>query len=88
MGANVALRLACGGASTNQILDCPVHPIEKGIPMATNPPKGPGRKGPVRGRDQVFNPHNERWVKRDEDKKFMDQKGDKKSFKGVRKVKP
>ena len=51
--------------------------------MATNPPKGPGRVGAVKERDQVYNPHNERWVKRDENKKFMDQKHDHKPFKGV-----
>lgn len=53
--------------------------------MATNGPKGGGRKGAVKKRDQVDNPKNQRWTKRDEKKKFMDQKADKKPFKGVRK---
>ena len=53
--------------------------------MATNPPKGPGRVGAVKGRDQVFNPRNETWTKRDDQGKFMDQKADSKPFKGVRK---
>jgi hypothetical protein len=56
--------------------------------MATNPPKGPGRKGAVRERDQVYNPHTDTWTKRGPDKKFMDQKADDQPFKGVRKVKP
>jgi hypothetical protein len=56
--------------------------------VAKNPPKGPGRRGAVRDRDQVFNPRNKRWVKRDGDGKFMDQKADKKPFKGVRRVNP
>ena len=55
--------------------------------MATNPPKGPGRVGAVRDRDQVYNPHNDRWVKRDGDGKFIDQKADSEPFKGVRKNK-
>lgn len=57
--------------------------------MATNPPKGDGhRKGAVRDRSQTHNPKIDRWVKRDKDTgKFMDQKADKKPFKGVRKEK-
>jgi hypothetical protein len=57
--------------------------------MATNPPTGDGhRNGAVRSRSQVFNPHNQRWVKRDADTgRFMDQKADEKPFKGVRKEK-
>lgn len=57
--------------------------------MATNPPKGDGhRKGAVRNRSQVFNPFNERFVKRDGDTgRFMDQKADGQPFKGVRKEK-
>ena len=57
--------------------------------MATNPPKGDNqRKGAVRKREQVFNPRNKRWTKIDSDKKkFIDQKADKKPFKGVRKKK-
>ncbi len=55
--------------------------------MATNPPKGPGRVGAVRQRDQVYNPHNDRWTKRGPDGKFMDQKADRDPFKGVRKHK-
>lgn len=53
--------------------------------MATNPPKGPGRVGAVKDRDQVFNPRNETWTKRDDQGRFMDQKADGKPFKGVRK---
>ncbi|WP_185681084.1 hypothetical protein [Parvibaculum sedimenti] len=55
--------------------------------MATNPPKGDGhRNGAVKGRSQVFNPQNERYVKRDTSTgRFMDQKADHKPFKGVRK---
>jgi hypothetical protein len=54
--------------------------------MATNKPKGDGaRKGAVKDRDQVYNPKNKTWTKRDGDKKFMDQKADQKPFKGVRK---
>jgi hypothetical protein len=55
--------------------------------MATNPPKGDGhRNGAVRDRSQVYNPHNERWTKRNDDTgRFMDQKADPKPFKGVRK---
>lgn len=54
--------------------------------MATNPPKGDGRRiGAVRDRSQTYNPHTERWVKRDADTgRFMDQKSDSKPFKGVR----
>lgn len=56
--------------------------------MATNPPKGPGRRGAVKGRSQVQNPHNGNWTKRDtETGRFMDQKKDGKPFKGVRKEK-
>lgn len=57
--------------------------------MATNPPKGDNhRNGPVRERSQVFNPHVEKWVKRDTDTgRFLDQKADPKPFKGVRKEK-
>ncbi|HEY5713745.1 MAG TPA: hypothetical protein VIT68_00125 [Candidatus Gracilibacteria bacterium] len=57
--------------------------------MATNPPVGDGhRNGAVKKRSQVFNPKNERFVKRDKDTgQFMDVKSDKKPFKGVRKEK-
>lgn len=57
--------------------------------MATNPPKGSGRIGAVKGRTQVFNPQNERWVKVDtETGKFVNQKAEKASpFKGVTKKK-
>jgi hypothetical protein len=56
--------------------------------MATNPPKGPGRKGAVRERSQVQNPKNDNWTKRDtETGQFIDQKQDKKPFKGVTKEK-
>ncbi len=53
--------------------------------MPKNLPKGPGRSGAVKERDQFFNPKNYKWTKRDEDKKFMDQKHDGKPFKGARK---
>lgn len=57
--------------------------------MATNPPKGDGRrKGAVRNRSQTHNPKTGRWVKRNADTgRFMDQKADSKPFKGVRKEK-
>ena len=57
--------------------------------MATNPPIGDGRRnGAVRKRSQTHNPKTNRWVKRDsETGKFIDQKADKKPFKGVRKEK-
>jgi hypothetical protein len=57
--------------------------------MATNPPRGDEhRNGPVKNRLQVFNPQNERWVKRDPDTGlFMDQKADSCPFKGIRKEK-
>lgn len=56
--------------------------------MATNPPKGPGRRGAVRDRSQVKNPKIDRYVKRDKETgRFMDVKADKKPFKGVTKEK-
>lgn len=57
--------------------------------MATNKPTGDNqRKGAVTRRPQTFNPHNDRFVKRDtETGRFMDQKSDSKLFKGVRKEK-
>lgn len=56
--------------------------------MAKNGAPGKGRIGAVRGRSQVYNPVNERWVKRDaESGRFMDQKADGQPFKGVRKEK-
>lgn len=54
--------------------------------MATNPPSGAGRIGAVKDRDQVYNPYNNRWTKRDGDGKFMDQKHDNSPFKGVTKI--
>ncbi len=57
--------------------------------MATNPPAGDGhRNGAVKKRDQVYNPKNDTWTKRDDTKKFIDQKADNKPFKGVTKVNP
>lgn len=55
--------------------------------MATNKPTGDGqRRGAVRDRSQTFNPHTDRWVKRDRDTgQFIDQKADPKPFKGVTK---
>ena len=57
--------------------------------MATNPPSGDNhRNGAVKDRSQVHNPKNDHWIKRDSDSgKFIDQKSDKKPFKGVRKEK-
>jgi len=57
--------------------------------MATNPPTGDGHRiGAVKTRSQTHNPKTNRWVKRDsETGKFIDQKADKKPFKGVRKEK-
>ena len=57
--------------------------------MAKNPPKGDGhRVGAIRQRSQVYNPRNQRWIKRDTDSgQFIDQKADNKPFKGVRKEK-
>ena len=54
--------------------------------MATNPPKGSGRIGAIKNRDQVYNPKNHTWTKRDDAGKFMDQKADGKPFKGVTKI--
>lgn len=54
--------------------------------MAKNAPKGPGRRGSVTKRDQVFSGQNKHWTKRDlASGKFMDQKEDRNLFKGVRK---
>lgn len=57
--------------------------------MATNPPSGDGhRNGAVRERSQVFNPKIETWVKRNAGTgKFMQQKNNGKSFKGIRREK-
>lgn len=55
--------------------------------MATNPPKGPGRRGAVRSRSQFLGP-NGNWTKRDTSSgKILDQKQDGKPFKGVRREK-
>lgn len=56
--------------------------------MAKNPPKGKGRRGSVKKRDQVFSRQNLRWTKRSlTSGQFMDQKYDVLPFKGVRKNK-
>jgi len=57
--------------------------------MAVNKPIGDNsRCGAIRDRSQTFNPHTEKWVKRDSDSgRFMDQKADNVPFKGVRKEK-
>ena len=56
--------------------------------MAKNPPPGPGRRGEVKKRDQVYSPQNKRWTKRGANKKFMDQMARKAAlFRGVRKIK-
>ena len=54
--------------------------------MAKNAPKGDNRRmGAVRQRTQFWNPHIERWVKRDsETGRIMDLKHDENAFKGVR----
>ncbi len=57
--------------------------------MARNAPTGDNRRiGAVRDRSQTYNPKTERWTKRDTNTgRFMDQKSDRKPFKGVRKEK-
>lgn len=57
--------------------------------MAKNPPYGDHhRVGAVRERSQTYNPHTERWVKRDKDNgRFIDQKTNHTPFKGVTKEK-
>ncbi|MEK7083679.1 MAG: hypothetical protein AAB932_00395 [Patescibacteria group bacterium] len=56
--------------------------------MAKNAPKGPGRRGSVKKRYQVYNPKTKRWTKASSrTKKFVDQKADKKHFRGVRRKK-
>lgn len=58
--------------------------------MAKNKPIGDNaRVGAVRDRSQVFNPQNQVWTKRDTSNgRFMDQKADGDTFKGVRREKP
>ena len=55
--------------------------------MAKNPPAGDGHRiGAVRNRSQTHNPKTDRWVKRDKETgQFIDQKSDRKPFKGVTK---
>lgn len=57
--------------------------------MATNPPSGDGhRNGAIKDRTQIYNPQNQKFIKRDnETGRFMDVKSDGKPFKGVRKEK-
>lgn len=57
--------------------------------MAKNAPYGDNhRHGTVKNRTQVYNPRNQRWTKIDTDTKlFINQKADKKPFKGMRKEK-
>lgn len=57
--------------------------------MAKNKEPGDNRRvGAVKERSQVHNPKTDTWTKRDADSgKFLDQKADKKPFKGVRKEK-
>jgi hypothetical protein len=54
--------------------------------MATNKPTGDNRRiGAVKKRSQVLNPKSETWTKRSKESgEFIDQKADKKKFKGVR----
>jgi len=55
--------------------------------MASNEPKGKGRKGAVKGRSQFLGPDG-KFVKRNtKTGKIMDRKADEKPFKGVRKEK-
>ena len=55
--------------------------------MASNEPKGKGRKGSVKGRSQFLGPLG-KFVKRDtKTGRILDVKADKKPFKGVRKEK-
>ena len=71
-----------------QVLTVPIDIIPNYKNMATNPPKGSGRVGAVKGREQVYNPKIDRWTKtNDATGRFMDQKADPKPFKGVRKNK-
>ena len=57
--------------------------------MARNKPYGDNRRiGAVKNRPQIFNPQNQRWIKRNaENGRFMDVKQDQNKFKGVRKEK-
>jgi hypothetical protein len=53
--------------------------------VARNAPKGPGRVGAVRKRQQVFNPRTRLWVKiNTQTRRFMDVKTSGGRFKGVR----
>jgi hypothetical protein len=53
--------------------------------MATNPPKGPGRKGAVKKRSQFVNPKTKLASKRDANTgRIMDNKTSGGKFKGVR----
>lgn len=63
--------------------------INGDLNMAKNAPYGYNRRhGAVKDRTQVYNPHNQRWTKIDADTNlFINQKADKKPFKGVRKEK-
>ncbi|QQR54588.1 hypothetical protein IPG41_05345 [Candidatus Peregrinibacteria bacterium] len=55
--------------------------------MATNPPKGDGRRqGAVRDRKQVYNPKTDVWTKMGDNGKFMDGKKSSGPFKGVTKI--
>ena len=96
LGASAVSRLTLPLPPLPEHPTLPYYPLEHvfgiayhPVPMATNPPSGDGhRRGQVRDRSQVFNPQNEKWVKRDTDTgKFIDQKQDGEPFKGVRKEK-
>lgn len=52
--------------------------------MGKNTGKG-YRQGAVKDRSQTYNPKTDKWVKRDESGRFIDQKQDGKPFKGVTK---
>ena len=54
--------------------------------MAKIKSRGHGRKGEIKAREQVLNPHNERWTKKSaETGRFMDVKHDKFPFRGIKK---
>jgi hypothetical protein len=57
--------------------------------MAENPPsEDRQRRGAVKDRSQTYNLRTDSWVKRDSDSgRIIDQKADRKPFKGVRKEK-
>ena len=60
--------------------------LKEVILLATNPPKGAGRRGAVKSRRQSYNSKIKRWVKFDSKSgKILDVKSNPKPFKGVSK---